>query len=158
MPLLHPALFSYILGNFSHSLEITTMLKSELPAIDLGIVISGFPRVLTWGMISRFYRRQTNGGVLDKKQLYDCMCFLVVHYKGRLGAAEALNAHPLRFKFTRQLLPELFVDQQKIEDEERYSKPPRVFGRLYQFNKHLKRKNPPRSTIIFFENSPRLRE
>ena len=49
MPLLHPTLFSTIIRDLSHSFEIITMMKSELPAIDAGTVVSGFPRVLTWG-------------------------------------------------------------------------------------------------------------
>lgn len=49
MPLLHPSLFASIVGNLDYSFEMMTMLKSELPAVDLGIVVAGFPRFLTWG-------------------------------------------------------------------------------------------------------------
>lgn len=93
---------------------------------------------------------------VEKALLYDCMCFLVVHYKGRLGAAEALNASPMRLKFLRQLIPVLFTDT-----EERNTKPdryPPLIGRLYQFNKHLKKSNPPQNNLVFFEKTPPLRE
>lgn len=48
IPLLHPILFSSIISKISHSFEVMTMFKAELPAIDLGILVSGYPPILTW--------------------------------------------------------------------------------------------------------------
>ena len=82
------------------------------------------------------------------------MCFLVVHYKGRLGAAEALNEFPMRLKFLRQLIDVLFLDR----SQETTPRHVYTIGRLYQFNKHRKKTDVTRNKLVFFEKSPRLRE
>lgn len=90
----------------------------------------------------------------------DCLCFLVVHFKGRTGAANALNEHPTRLKYLRMLLPVLFVDHEAEKKQEARLERPLFLGRLYHFKSHRKRaSNPlPMKRLLYFEKDPPLRE